>query len=99
VSVRKALYYDSQTGNARYYEAIYQFPNQIQLEYDSTEIRADLNFTLEDTTDDKLLSVYQLTNFKPGFYVEKKEGQADVTDYGPNNEVTGATLHNEVFYG
>jgi len=99
ISVRKALYYDPATGKARYYEAIYQFPPQIQIEYDSTEIRADLNFTLEDTTDDKLLSVYQLTNFKPGFFVEEKEGKAIVTDYGPNNEVTGATLHNEVLYG
>ncbi len=54
---------------------------------------------MQDTTEDRLISVYQLTDFKPGFYVEKKEGQADVTDYGPNNEVTGATLHNEVYYG
>jgi hypothetical protein len=99
ISVRKALYYDQITGKARYYETIYQFPPQIEIEYDSTEIRADLNFTLQDTTDDKLLSVYQLTNFKSGFNVEKKEGQALVTDYGPANEVTGATLHNEVFYG
>lgn len=99
ISVRKALYYDSQTGKAHYYEAIYQFPNQVQINYDSTEIRAFLNFTWEDTTDDQLISVYQLTDFESGFYVEKKEGKALVTDYGPNNEVTGATLHNEVFYG
>jgi hypothetical protein len=40
-----------------------------------------------------------LTSFRPGFFVEEKEGKAIVTDYGPNNEVTGATLHNEVLYG
>jgi hypothetical protein len=34
MSVRKAFYYNSETGIARYYEAIYQFPNQLKLAYD-----------------------------------------------------------------
>ncbi len=99
ISVRKALYYNDSTGHARYYEAIYQFPAQVQLQYDSTEIRADLNFTLNDTTDDKFLSIYKLTLFRPGFYVDKIEANAYATDYGANNEVTGAILHNMVWYG
>ncbi len=99
VSVRKALYYNTDTGVARYYEAIYQFPNQLRLAYDSTEVRADLNFTLNDASDDKLLSVYKKSLFKEGFFVEKIEATAEATDYDPNNQVTGAIATNHVWYG
>lgn len=99
ISVRKALYYDSQTGFARYYEAIYQFPPQVQLSYDSTEIRVDLNFTLFDSTDDRLLSLYKLSDFEDGFYIDRIEANAEVTDYGAGNEITGAILENTVRYG
>ena len=33
---------------------------------DSTEVRADLNFTLEDDTDDRFLALYKFTEFKEG---------------------------------
>jgi hypothetical protein len=99
VSVRKALYYDKLTGIARYYEAIYQFPPQLRLAYDSTEIKADLNFTLEDFLDDKFLELYKLTNFKDGFYVEKIEANAEAIDWDANNQVIGAALNNRVWYG
>ncbi len=98
VSIRKALYYDRDTGHARYYEVIYAFPPQVDLKYDSTEIAADLNFTLNDTTDDRVLSLYKLSEFRDGFPVVKIQSDAQVTDYGANNEVTGAILHNNVWY-
>lgn len=99
VSVRKAFYYNNTTGKARYYETIYKFPSQLELKYDSTEIRADLNFTLNDTTDDKVLSLYKLSEFKPAFYVNKIEANAQVTDWDEQNQVTGVILNNEVWYG
>lgn len=98
-SVRKALYYNSGTGYARYYEAIYRFPPQLQLEYDSTEIRVDLNFTLHNPADDRLLSLFKYSRFKSDFSVDSTQSVAQVTDYGPNNEVTGAVLDNQVWYG
>jgi len=99
VSVRKALYYSNVTGHARYYEAIYQFPNQLRLAYDSTEIRADLNFTLNDETDDRFLALFKFTRFKDGFFVSKIEAQAQATNWDQNNQVTGATASNHVWYG
>jgi len=99
VSVRKALYYSEVTGRARYYEAIYQFPAQLRLAYDSTEIRADLNFTLEDESDDRFLSLFKFTQFKDGFFVSKIEAQAQATDWDQLNQVTGATASNQVWYG
>ncbi len=99
ISVRKALYYDPATGIARYYEAIYQFPQQLRLVYDSTEVKADLNFTLEEPSDDRFLSLSKLTEFDPDFYVLKIEADAQATDYDPENQVTGAIAHNHVWYG
>jgi hypothetical protein len=99
VSVRKALYYDKLTGIARYYEAIYQFPPQLRLAYDSTEIKADLNFTLEDSLDDKFLGLYKFTDFKDGFFVEKIEANAEATEWDADNQVSGASLNNHVWYG
>jgi hypothetical protein len=99
VSVRKALYYYTNTGHARYYEAIYQFPGQLRLTYDSTEIRADLNFTLEDGSDDKFLSLYKFTNFEDGFFIDRIESEAQATAHDPNNQVIGATAFNHVWYG
>jgi hypothetical protein len=98
VSVRKALYYDSNTGKARYYEAIYQFPNHLQLKYDSTEIRANLNYTLADSTDDKVLSLYKHSIYREGFDIEKSTTYAVVTNYDFQNKVNGAVLENTVWY-
>lgn len=98
-SVRKALYYNDSTGHARYYEAVYRFPGQVRLQYDSTEFRVDLNFTLNNSTDDRFLSLHKFTQFKAGFQVDHIEASAVATDYGPGNEVTGAILNNAVWYG
>ncbi|UCF64589.1 MAG: hypothetical protein JSW33_01795 [bacterium] len=99
VSVRKALYYSTVTGYARYYEAIYHFPIQLRLAYDSTEIRADLNFTLEDESDDRFLALYKITRFKDGFFVNKIEAEAQASDWDQNNQVIGAIASNHVWYG
>jgi hypothetical protein len=99
VSVRKALVYNTTTGRARYYEAKYQFPALVKLVYDSTEIQVDLNFTLDNESDDKFLSLSKLSIFKVGTFIEKIESEAAATDWDDNNEVTGATLSNNVFYG
>ncbi|RQV99763.1 MAG: hypothetical protein EH225_10930, partial [Calditrichaeota bacterium] len=99
VSVRKALYYNNDNGIARYYEAIYQFPNQLRLAYDSSEVKADLNFTLKDPADDRLLSLYKQTFFKEDGFVEKIEADAQATDWDSANQITGAVAHNHVWYG
>jgi hypothetical protein len=99
ISVRKALYYNSATGIARYYEAIYHFPVQLRITYDSTEVRVDLNFTLHDSTDDKFLSLSKLSLFEEDFFVQKIEASATATDYDLYNQVIGAVAANHVWYG
>lgn len=96
---RRALYYDPETGEARFYETIYQFPPQVHLTYDSTEVRAYLGPSLEDTTDDRFLSLHQLSLFEANFFVQQVNGEVVATDWDPQNNVIGATAANEVLYG
>jgi hypothetical protein len=98
IMVKKALYYDPATGKARYYETLSDFPPQLRLEYDSTEVKVDLNYTWLDSTDDKLESVSKYTEFSSGFFVLKSQSVADVTHWGPGNEVTGIEATNEVWF-
>ena len=99
ISVRKALYYNSATGIARYYEAIYHFPAQLRITYDSTEVKVDLNLTLNDSTDDQFLSLSKLSLFEEDFFVQKIEASATATDYDQYNQVIGAVAANHVWYG
>ena len=99
ISVRKALYYDSVLGIARYYEAIYHFPAQLRITYDSAEVKVNLNFTLHNSSDDKFLSLTKLSLFEEDFFVQKIEAGATATDYDQNNQVTGAVAVNHVWYG
>ncbi len=99
VAVRKALYYNTSTGIARYYESIYRFPAQLRITYDSSEVRVDLNFTIQPSNDDKLLSLFKLSLFEDGFFVQKIEATATATDYDQQNQVIGAIATNHVWYG
>lgn len=97
---RRALWYDPVTGNARLYETIYQFPPQVQLTYDSTEIRANLGSNLDDDSDDRLLAVEKLSLFEPNFFVEQVHGLITATAWDDSsNEVIGAIADNNVVYG
>ncbi|RMG36971.1 MAG: hypothetical protein D6732_07510, partial [Methanobacteriota archaeon] len=96
---RRALWYDPVSGNARFYETIYQFPPQVQLQYDSTEFRANLGPSLDDESDDRLLALEKLTIFEPNFFVEQVHGLIQATAWDDSNEVIGAVADNNVLYG
>ncbi len=98
-SGRRGLVWDVENQCIRLYETIYQFPSQVQLKYDSTEIAAFVGPSLEDSTDDKLKTVSKLSLFEEGYVVEKVESSVSVTDYDPRNEVTGFTASNHTLYG
>ncbi len=95
--VRKALYYNSETGLARYYEVKYKFADWQQMQYDSTEIRADLNFTLDNDGDDKLIAWHQTQQFRSSFFIQSIVQQLTVTDFA-GQEVVGAHLEKETRY-
>jgi len=98
-SGRRALYYDDQTQTARFYEVIFQFPQFVRLEYDSTQFMVLVGPSLSDSTDDRLLSINKLTRFEANYFVEGVESSAEATDWDQQNQVIGATAGNSVWYG
>jgi hypothetical protein len=94
---RIALYYNSQTGIARYYQVKYKFAVWRNLVYDSSEVIVDVNGTLEDGSDDMLVSLHQTQNFKDSFFVQSIIGDLIVTDF-VENDITGAELTQDTYY-
>ena len=95
--IRKALYYDSETGIARYYEVVFQFPEWRNLRYDSSEVTVNVGSDLDNEADDYLVSFYQLQNFKDTFFIQKIESQLEVTDYD-GIEITGVVATSDADY-
>ena len=94
---RNAFYYNFETGKARVYEVIFQFPSWRNIEYDSTEIRADLNLTLDNSNDDRIEVIYNLQLFRDTHFVNKIETSIEVTDYD-GTEITGAKAAKDAYY-
>lgn len=99
VAGRQAFYYNQESGFGRFYQTIHQFPQSVQLAYDSTDLQAFLGPSLEDTTDDRLLEIYKLTLFDAGYFVESVEGTVTATAWDVDNEVTAGSASNLVMYG
>ena len=94
---RVAFYYNFNTGMARVYEVVFQFPSWRNIQYDSSEIKADLNFTLDNSGDDLIKEIYNLQLFKESYFVNKIETKIEVTDYD-GTEITGAIAQKEAYY-
>ena len=94
---RAAFYYNFETGKARVYEVIFQFPSWRNIQYDSTEIKADLNLTLDNSGDDRIEQIYNLQLFKDNYFVNKIETGIEVTDYD-DTTITGAKASKDAYY-
>ena len=97
LGIRKALYYNFENGIARYYEVKYKFAAWRVMIYDSSEVRVDLNSTLEDSLDDVLLNFNQLQLFKDNFFIQKITVNANVTD-SEGQEITGIEMSRDTDY-
>ncbi|GEM_PF-3396326 len=94
---RVALYYNFESGLARYYQVTFRFPAGRNLQYDSTEVVADLNKTLDNDRDDKLVSVFSWQKFKESFFVDSIRSDIEITDY-EGTEPTGLTAVSDSYY-
>ncbi|KAA3613028.1 MAG: hypothetical protein D8M58_12010 [Calditrichaeota bacterium] len=97
IGVRKGLYYNSETSIARYYEVKYKFAAWRNIEYDSSHVTAFLNFTLDYDGDDQLKTLHQLQTFEEGFFVQKIQTNAEVTDWD-ESDVTGIIATTDAWY-
>ena len=98
VTYRVSLIYDNVTGEARLFVVGFDYLEGHPLEYDSTEIRADLNFTILDDSDDVLLSLENLKRYKPGQLISEERGSYVPDAHAPGTEPDGGILMSEVKY-
>jgi len=98
VTYRVSLIYDTMTGKARLFVVGFDYREGHPLEYDSTEIRADLNFTILDDSDDVLLSLENLKRYRPGQLISEENGSFVPDAHAPGTEPTGGILMSEVKY-
>ena len=92
ISYHAVLFYDDQTGRARAYQVAYDYAQHYDLEYDSTHFEFDLNFTIDDSTDDVFLSLDNLKRYKLGFYIQTEETHYDPDDCAAGQEPTGGKV-------
>jgi hypothetical protein len=95
--VRIAVFYDGSTGLVRAYDVKYKFAGWQRMNYDSTEVIIDLNFTPEDGSDDRLKSVYRYQTFDENFFIQEIHSAIAVTDFD-QQEITGFTATVDSYY-
>jgi hypothetical protein len=93
----KALYYNSQTDIARYYEVRTIFLFRPNMMYDSVEIKLIANGTIFNIFDDTLKSLHQTQNFKDYYFVQSIISDLIITDY-TETDITGAELTQDTYY-
>ena len=92
------LFYDAATGKARLEAIKYNFDNRHWQQYDSAAIRADLNGTLFDDSDDVLLSLQQLQRYKAGHHLQQKQSTFTPDAYAAGSEPTGGIFESTTIY-
>ena len=98
VTYRVSLIYNDETGEARLFVVGFDYLEGHPLEYDSTEIRVDLNFTILDDSDDVLLSLENLKRYKSGQLISEESGSFVPDAHVPGTEPDGGILMSEVKY-
>jgi len=73
--------FNTDTGIMRLYSVQYKFFVWSKKTYDSTEIKVDYNDTFDEDSDDKLVSIENLINYKESFFIQSVTSQILVTDY------------------
>ncbi len=95
---RVSLIYDPATGKARFFVVTFNYPTGHPLAYDSTEVRADLNGTLLEDSDDVLLSLNNLKKYQAGQLILQEEGSFIPDSYPAGTEPDGGVLNTKVLY-
>lgn len=92
------LYYDAATGKARLEAIKFDFDDRHWLHYDSAAIHVDLNRTIFDDSDDVLLSLEELKQYKAGHHLREKQGRFIPDAYAPGTEPAGGMFESKTVY-
>ncbi len=98
ITFRSRLVYNDETSEARLTLVGFDYPQSHPLDYDSTEVVADLNFTLLNDNDDVLISLKNFKRFKSGRLIKEEDGSFVPDPYLPGSEPTGGVLESEITY-
>ncbi len=91
-------YHDFGTGISTVEVVQYNFDARHELERDSVRIVVDVNFTIDDESDDVLKSLYELKKYKAGNLIDTEEAQITLGDYEPGSEPTTGTFRSTIEY-
>lgn len=97
-TVRNSLMYNAETDTARLFHVRFDFDDSHRLSYDSTEIKAKLNFTLYNDDDDVLLALENLKQYKPGRLLQEESVSFTPDPYVPGTEPQGGILESNITY-
>ncbi|MFQ5651003.1 MAG: hypothetical protein ACE5IY_13760 [bacterium] len=98
VTYRVSLIYNAESGTARFFVVGFDYRETHPLEYDSTEVKADLNGTLLNESDDVLLSLMNLKRYKPGQLIREEMGRFVPDEHAPGTEPDGGVLTSDITY-
>jgi len=84
--------YNTDNGKATVIIVATNHPSASPLDRDSTRAVIDLNFTLEDTTDDVIELLENAKDYRPGYRLQFEHGRIIPDAYQPGTEPTGGVL-------
>jgi len=94
--------YDSDTGYGRLQEIKFDFDARHHAQYDSSEVYANLNFTLEDDSDDVIKSLVNIKQYKPDNLPDNfaldEEVRIELDDYPAGTEPASGNVTATVKY-
>ncbi len=91
-------YHDFETGISTLEMITYNYDARHNLERDSARIVVDVNFTLDDESDDVLRSMSGVKKYKPGNLIDEEIVHITLGDYEPGTEPTSGTFKSTVLY-
>ena len=95
---RVRLLYDFDTGIAKLQAIKFNFDDRHWLRYDSAAVVVDLNFTLEDDSDDVLKSLYNIKQYKPDHMIQEEQINIELDDYPAGTEPTSGSMESRITY-
>jgi hypothetical protein len=96
-TVRTALYFYQESGQLRYFEVRYNFGEQHNLQYDSSEVVINVGENWLFPSQEQIVHLYRYQEFREDFFVQSIESRVEATEYD-GNEITGVEITVDSYY-
>lgn len=95
--LRRALYFDAETGRLRFYEVRTGYQEHHNLQYDSSEVVIYVGDDWLQPTHERIVELYRLQRFREDFIVQSIESYVEATEY-EGDEITGVEITVNSYY-